>query len=233
MKPFKNLLKKKENKNNNSAPKYMSNEIDKDINKNIEKVRNEFGNSSDLSISISRVYNHDDLCYATIYIENLVDKNTINSLSLGIVEVLESKEKLEDRSPEGYFRAFKNILLGFRKFEEDSDFNVLINNLASGKTIFLVDGCSKFITLDIFSVEGRAITEPTTQNVIRGPKECFVENISVNISLIRKRIKNKALRVEDLSLGYMTKTKVTLMYIDKIARQDIVDEIKEDLTQLI
>lgn len=236
MKLFKDLFKKKGNKKNTSTSDNMSKEtsisISKDLIENTERIRNEFGNSSDLSINICNVYNHDDLCYATIYIENLVDKNTINSLSLEIAEVLKSKKNLEDHSSEGYFRAFKNILLGFRKFEEGSDFNVLVDDLISGKTIFLVNKCNKFFSIDTFSVEGRAISEPTTQNVIRGPKESFVENISVNISLIRKRIKNKDLRVEDLNLGNVTKTKVTLIYIDKIARQDIVDEIKRRISTI-
>ncbi len=232
MKPFKNLFKKKENNRNSSAIENANKDISKDLKINIEKIRNEFGNASDLSINLSKVNNHDNLCYASIYIENLVDKSTINSLSSEITEVLKAKNRLEDRTPEGYFNTFKNTLLGFRKFEEGSDLNILINDLISGKSIFLVNGCGKFFSVDTFSVQGRAITEPTTQNVIRGPKECFVENININVSLVRKRIKNKSLRVEDLSLGNMTKTKITLMYIDKIARNDIVEELKRRLNTI-
>ena len=225
MKTFKNLFRKKANANNSSAPENLS----KDININIEKIRNEFGNSSDLFINLC---NDDNLRYVSIYIDNLVDRSTINSLSSEIAEVLNAKSKHRDHTPEGNFNLFKNTLSGFRKFEEGTDFNTLTNELTSGKTLFLIDGYNKFFSIDTFYVEGRSISEPTSQNVIRGPKECFIENISVNISLLRKRIKNKALRVEDLSAGYITKTRIVIMYIDKIARKDIVDELKRRLNSI-
>ena len=228
MKLFKNLFTKKVNTDNSSVAEYLS----KDINKNIEKIRNELGNSSDLSINICKIKNHDNLNYVSIYIDNLVEMDTINSLSQEIAEFLTKSGKLQEDSSEGYFNSFKNALSGFRKFEEGMDFNVLINDLLSGKTLFLVDGYNKFFSIDTFSTEGRAVTEPTTQSVIRGPRESFVENISVNIYLIRKRIRDKSLRVEALVLGNTTKTKISLMYIEKIAKRDIVDELKRRLNTI-
>ncbi len=228
MKPFRNLFKKKAgntDNNKNSAPQNLN----KDISINIQKIRDEFGNSSDLFINLC---NNIELSYVSIYFDDLVDRRTINSLSSEISKVLISKSKSKDLTPEGYFNLFKNTIFGFRKIQEGTDFNSLIDELTSGKTIFIVDGYNKFFTIDTYSVEGRSISEPTSQNVIRGPKECFVENISVNISLLRKRIKNKSLRVEDLSAGYITKTKIVIMYIDKIAKKEIVDELRRRLNAI-
>ncbi len=226
MKLFKIIFKKKVvSPNNNSAPENLS----KNLNVNIQKVKNEFGNSSDLDINLC---NDNDLSYVSIYLDSIVDKSTINSLSSEIAEVLKIKSKSKDFSPEGYFNSFKSTLNGFRKVQEGTDFNTLVDELTSGKTIFLVDGYNKFFSIDTFYVEGRSVSEPTSQNVIRGPKDCFVESISVNISLLRKRIKNKSLRVEDLSVGYVTKTKIVIMYIDKIAKQEIVDEIRRRLNSI-
>ena len=228
MKTFGDLFKKKTHISNISTPENLS----KDINQYIEKIRNELGNSSDLSINLFKDNTNENLCYVSIYIENLVDKDTINSLSSEITNVLKAQDKLKDCTPEGYFNLFKNSLFGFRKLEEGTDFNVLISGLLSGKTIFSVDGYNKFFSIDTFSVEGRTVSEPTSQNVIRGPKECFVENINVNVSLIRNKIKNKSLRVEELSKGNISKTKIIIMYFDKIAKKEIVDEIRRRLNSI-
>ncbi|NLD47621.1 MAG: spore germination protein, partial [Clostridiaceae bacterium] len=48
----------------------------------------------------------------------------------------------------------------------------------------------------------------------------------------RKRLKTKDLRIENLTLGNLTNTKVSLMYIDKIAKQEIVDEIRRRLNKI-
>ncbi len=228
MKLFKNLFMKKVNTYNGSVAEYLN----KDINKNIDKIKNELGNSSDLSIHLCKVKNHDNLSYVSMYIDNLVDMDTINSLSQEIAEISTNNGKVQESSSEGYFNLFKNALSGFRKCEEGIDFNVSINGLLSGKTLFLVDGFNKFFLIDTLSTEGRAVAEPTTQSVIRGPRESFVENISVNLYLIRKRIKDKSLRVEDLVLGNTTKTKISLMYITTIAKKEIVDETKRRLNAI-
>ncbi|PYG90339.1 spore germination protein KA [Ruminiclostridium sufflavum DSM 19573] len=228
MTPFKRIFKNNMKTDNLSS----SENISKDLDKNLEKIKSEFGFSSDLSIGVSTVNIQSSLCYASIYIDNLTDKNTINSLSEEIAEVMKAKNNSGARTPEEYFNLFKNSLTGFRKFREGTNLNDLINDLLSGKTLFLVDKYHKFLSIDTFSVEGRAISEPTTQNVIRGPKESFVEKISINTSLIRKTVKNKSLRVENLFIGNITKTKISLIYIDKIAKKDILDELKRRLNTI-
>ena len=82
------------------------------------------------------------------------------------------------------------------------------------------------------SDEGRPVEEPSSQTVIKGPKDGFTERINSNILLIRRRIRSKDLRVEYLSVGSETKTTVGLMYIHKIAREEIVEEIKNRLDKI-
>jgi len=206
--------------------------ISKDLDENIEKIKKELGNPSDIVIKIFEPDNLYGLRYANIYIETLVDKPSINSLSIGMTEILKPKNTIENSTPEEYFRIFRNYFLSFRKSEEDSDFDALFTNLLSGKTILLIDGYDRFISIDIYSTESRSIEEPSTQGVIRGPKEGFIEKTDVNISLVRKRIKNKDLRVENLTLGSVTNTKISLMYIDKIAKNEIIDEIRRRLNEI-
>jgi spore germination protein KA len=95
-----------------------------------------------------------------------------------------------------------------------------------------LEGGDRFLSIKSFSVEGRAVEEPTTQSIVRGPKEGFIEKAGINIALVRKRIKNKALRVENLLSGSVTNTKIALMYIDGIARKDIVDEIRNRIEKI-
>ena len=54
----------------------------------------------------------------------------------------------------------------------------------------------------------RQVSEPTSQTVIRGPKDSFVESLSTNQSLIRRRIRNKNLYFEEFIIGHETKTKI-------------------------
>ncbi len=228
MKLYKNSKGSKNSKDNTCEGNCISNDLDE----NIEKIKKEFGNPSDIVIKIFVPDNFGGLRYANIYIETLIDKASINSLSLSMTEILKPKEALENSTLEEYFRIFRNYFLSFRKSEEGSEFDSLFTDLLSGKTILLIDGYDRFISIDIFFTESRSVEEPTTQSVVRGPKEGFIEKIDVNISLVRKRLKTKDLRVEDITLGSVSKTKISLMYIDKIAKKDIVDEIRLRLNKI-
>ncbi len=175
---------------------------------------------------------NEQLQYAALYIDNLIDNSSIDSLSIELSKMFKVKDALKTSMPKDSFTILSSFLSGFRETEEGCEFDTLIHNLLSGNTIFLLDGYDKFLSIDTFLPKGRAITEPTTQNVIRGPKEAFTEKLGENVSLVRKRIKDKALRVENLSAGTITNTQITLMYIDKVAKKEIVDEIKRRLGRI-
>lgn len=244
MKPFKNSKGSKNTSDNTATPatdksagnpadnSYTGDYISKSLDENIKRIKKELGNPSDIVIKIFEPDNYDGLRYANIYFDTLVDKASINSLSIGMTEIFKPNNTQENSSPEEYFRIFKNYFLSYRKSEEGSDFSVLLTNLLSGKTILLIEGYDRFISIDISSPQGRAVEEPTTQSVIRGSKEGFVEKIDVNIALIRKRIKSSDLRVENLTLGSTTNTKIALMYIDKVAKKEIIDEIRRRLNKI-
>ncbi|MFC0270607.1 spore germination protein [Metabacillus herbersteinensis] len=79
---------------------------------------------------------------------------------------------------------------------------------------------------------GRSVGEPTTERTARGPQDGFVEDIDINLALIRKRIKTPSLKVESLKIGKQTKTEVALIYIKGIANDEIVKELNSRLAKI-
>ena len=78
----------------------------------------------------------------------------------------------------------------------------------------------------------RAIAEPPTQNVVKGPREGFIEHNDTNIQLVTRRIKSDKLQIEHLAVGRYTKTKVDVMYIADIADKKIVDKVVERINKI-
>ena len=78
----------------------------------------------------------------------------------------------------------------------------------------------------------RQVSEPTSQTVIRGPKDSFVESLSTNQSLIRRRIRNKNLYFEEFIIGHETKTKINIVYVKGIANEEIIEEIRTRLNKI-
>ncbi|GFZ82627.1 hypothetical protein GCM10008018_30570 [Paenibacillus marchantiophytorum] len=66
-----------------------------------------------------------------------------------------------------------------------------------------------------------------TESTVRGPQEGFTEDITINLSLLRKRIKNVHFRIEQIILGSETETKVNLLYLGNLASVAVVDEFRK------
>jgi len=62
---------------------------------------------------------------------------------------------------------------GVREAKEGLDYETLCTDLLSGNTVFLIDGCEKYLAVSAGSDEGRSVEEPSSQTVIKGPKDGF------------------------------------------------------------
>ncbi|NEU30768.1 spore germination protein [bacterium LRH843] len=69
----------------------------------------------------------------------------------------------------------------------------------------------------------RDVAMPEIEFTVLGPKEAFIEGIDSNIQLIRKKLPVPELKVKELTVGTLSKTRVAIMYIDTIANTENVN----------
>ena len=104
--------------------------------------------------------------------------------------------------------------------------------VAEGDLILFFEGEENGHLISIRKFDKRAVAEPPTSNVLKGPREGFIEEIKTNITLLRRRLKTPSLTVKNLSVGRYSSTAVAVMYIDGIAVEEVVDEIVERLQKI-
>ncbi|UKI22054.1 MAG: spore germination protein [Christensenella sp.] len=78
----------------------------------------------------------------------------------------------------------------------------------------------------------RAIGEPPTSSVMKGPREGFVEEIKTNTSMIRRRIKSPDLVMKSFQVGRYSATTVAVMYVHGIADENVVKTICEKIRKI-
>lgn len=96
--------------------------------------------------------------------------------------------------------------------------------IAAGKAVLFLQGATRALAFDVAGGPERAISESKTQRVVRGPREGFVESLNVNITLIRRRIRDPRLRIDMVTVGELTRTRVAVAYLATICKQPLVDE---------
>lgn len=202
---------------------------------NIDEIKTTMGNSSDLIIREMSIGTKGDIKACLIYTDGLVDTKIIQK------SILESfLFKLRDTSPginykngdDSLLKYIKEYALTIGEIKIIEDFNTLYNSLLSGESIILIDGYSQGFGASTQGAEHRAISEPSVQTTIRGPKEGFTELLRVNTSLLRRKIKDPKLWLETMVIGKVTKTDVSIMYIKGIAKEEVIQEVRSRLERI-
>jgi len=160
---------------------------------------------------------------AVVYIDGLVnndivDRDLLNPIMLQIKEDLSGKEQIAEYICKRYIAVNTKI---------ETDINEAVKVVKSGKTALLIANVQDIIVVNTPGGVYRAIGEPENEIAIRGSREGFVENISTNISIIKRKIKDQNLVIENYVVGRSSQTGVALIYMRNIAEDKVIQRIKE------
>lgn len=127
---------------------------------------------------------------------------------------------------------YVNSHIGYVQTTFCSEMAKAISSILTGCSVLFIDGFSTAIILDTRAYPLRGIEEPSTEKVLKGAQECFIESILSNSSLIRRRIKNPNLTFEIFNVGTESKTDVAIAYTDYNASADLINYLRNKLTTL-
>ncbi|MFK7692597.1 spore germination protein [Paenibacillus sp. HJGM_3] len=78
----------------------------------------------------------------------------------------------------------------------------------------------------------RSIMEPQNEKVVRGSHEGMVEQMSINLNLIRRKITSEKLTIKYYFLGTETKTKTAVIFMDEIVNPRLVRKVERRLKSI-
>lgn len=113
-----------------------------------------------------------------------------------------------------------------------SDLNLTISELLRGQLVLLLDGSAQSIAIEARQYPGRAVTEPTAEKTITGPREGFVENIQQNTALVRRRLPSPNFKSRTLQLGTITRTNISVCYMEDKVQTGLLEEVLQRLEHL-
>ncbi|KQX61139.1 spore germination protein [Paenibacillus sp. Root444D2] len=208
--------------------------LKKNLKENIQRIKQTFGNSEDIVVREWRTEGSNAIEVAVIYADGLADVKLINQF---IIEPLMSLDRYPHfsglQSPAGnYLDEFKQLLLPVGSIQEGLNLDMLLSGILSGETVLLCQGFDQGLLIASKGWEDRPIQEPTSQTVIRGPKDGFTENIITNIALVRRKIKDPNLWIQGFNVGRITKTSVSIVYVNGIAKDHVVQEVRDRIGRI-
>ncbi|MBE7073658.1 MAG: spore germination protein [Clostridiales bacterium] len=185
----------------------------------VEDIKQELSNSSDMG---SRIFKKDGQTLALLFLKSIINQELLSSAVYFPLQTFEKKFTIEN---------INETILKCADVQEIQE-SEIINEILNGKVIILADFDEKVLSLDLYQVPVRLPSEPPTSPVLQGPREGFVEDYQTNMTLLRRRIKSPDLVFKTIEIGSLSQTKVTICYIKGIARQDIVEKVKDKLKRI-
>ncbi len=116
---------------------------------------------------------------------------------------------------------------------EGATLGEVVNGILDGDALLLVDGEGVGLIVSQRGWQKRALSEPPSESTIRGPREGFTETLRTNTALLRRRLRTPSLKFEAMTVGTLSRTDVVIAYLDRIAADALVEEVRSRLERLI
>ncbi|MDP4156650.1 MAG: spore germination protein, partial [Bacillota bacterium] len=200
----------------------------------LQRIQETFKKSSDIVVRTFSIGLDTSIHAAIIYTDGLADSTVIQNFILESL-MIDSNQKGSEtiHYPRNtIIQRVKDSILTVGKITDIKDFETLFTDVLSGNTVILIEGFCEAISASTAGWEDRGVSEPTSQTVVRGPREGFSENLRTNTALVRRKIKDSNLYCEQKQIGKVTKTSIAIMYINGIVNDKVVKEVHHRLDKI-
>ena len=172
----------------------------KSLRKNISELKAIANNSADFTVR-NLVLTNGVKC-AVFTTEGMCDKE---NLAVYVINPLLNAEFSSETGEKLFDNIFESVLSGSEIILIEN-YDDALYYMMSGFALVSVDGCEKMLAVGAQGFAYRGVSEPESELVQRGSREGFTEALKINMTLIRRRLKNPSLVFETLSVGSESNT---------------------------
>jgi spore germination protein len=199
-----------------------------DIDQNIKHMEDTFQNCGDI---IKRKVTLNDPAKTAVYIifaDSMADRFV---LEISIANRLQNMDFSTTLKPFMYDK-IKEDAFATPEVQEETEIDSFLTFVMSGDVGIIIDGSSTAIIIAARGFPNRGVQTAETEATVQGSREAFTEVIRFNTVLIRRRLRDTQLRVKNMRVGRRSQTDIALMYIEDIARPEIVTEVNNRIESI-
>lgn len=196
-------------------------EISHSLRDNLIILQEQFKDCAD--IIISNLKTADGISACMIYVNGIVDNNLVQRDVLPTLLSL-NEDQLSELKDTNIFPTMQS--------SKAFTLETAIDYVLKANTVILIDGINFALCFNLQKIESRDTKEPEVEKIIKGQHDGFVESISKNISLIRRKIASSQLKVKMMTVGKRSKSDLAILYIEDIANAEIVKRVEDRIKSI-
>jgi len=175
-----------------------SDNINPSLKYTLDSIKKTIGKSTDIVFREFEFGQNGEYNAAIVFTDGIAHKFFLNDSVIKplMVDIREATLNITINQGTDIFSFLKNHTLSTAEITKAKTMSDIYDALLVGESIFLVDGLTEAAVIGTRFWEGRGVQEPSSQTVVRGPKDGFSETLRINTALIRRRIKDPSLWIE-------------------------------------
>jgi spore germination protein KA len=211
------------------ASKQEENQLTSSVQANIATIHKAFGSSADV---VTRQMNV-GVPIGLVYIEGLIDQTAISEFIIQSMQIAEKHiKRYGTQEPDKLLHYITTSVIATGEIHNLQTMMDVKMAMLDAHTVLFIEGCEQGLAVPTCGWRDRGVNEPSSETVIRGPREAFSESLRTNTTLVRRKIHDENLYCEQRHIGKVTKTNIAVMYINGIADENIVKELYERLNRI-
>lgn len=121
--------------------------------------------------------------------------------------------------------------LGIADVKKLEDLDEAIEAMLTGNAVFFIDGYDKAMKISSKGYPSMGVMEAESEKVLRGSREGFSDSVKSNSALVRKRLRDTRLKVEEYKIGVRSHTLTQVLYMDDLVHEELLEKVKERLEE--
>lgn len=219
--------KKNKFKLKNYPEKVCSRTLSRSLNENTNILKEIFEDDDTLIIRFFENEIHERVKCAILFVDGMVNVEVINE---NIIQPIVQNTRL--KSGHNSIDQLQYQVIISNDIVKTSNMGDMTKAIVTGDTVLMLDGCAEALVIGSKGWQSRAIEEPESEKVIRGPREGFTEPLMVNLSLIRRKMETTDLKFKYMTVGNETRTKMCICYLKSIVNHKILSELIKRLESI-
>ena len=201
-------------------------EISRNVHKNEAYIRKRCENCADIMIRPMRLGDERKTDCLMVYIETAVSNMMLDDSAIG-----KMINHFWEVPPEQISQFMKNNSLGVADVEKLADMEAVFDALLAGNAVFFVDGYEKAMKISSKGYPDIGVSEAESEKVLRGSREAFCDSVKTNSALVRKRIRDTRLKIEEKKVGIRSNTVVQILYVEDLIHEDLAEKVRARLDE--
>lgn len=215
--------------NNNTNQSGNTAKLTSSLDNNINLFKNLFKDNQTIIYREFQNRINDNIKCCIVYTDGMVNKQLLEEHIILTIMEMNLKDSI---TPENILDIFIKKVIISGDVKKMNDVNEMINFMVYGDALLLVNTVSEALVIDTKGWPVRAIEEPPSEKIIKGPREGFTESIMTNLTMIRRRIRTAELKIVFKEVGTRTKTKICICYVEGVAQDKILEELMKRLDKI-